>query len=148
MNITFKPVEKDRILDILPLLKVINTKTPPELLKERVLEMVNYQNYECVAAYDNEKIIGICGLWYATRHYIGKSVEPDHVIISETYRGKNLGKQFFKWIYEYTQQKGCEAIELNTYSGNTKSHKFYYNEGFNIYGFHFLKVMRENEKFY
>ncbi|CAM1340233.1 GNAT family N-acetyltransferase [Tenacibaculum amylolyticum] len=148
MNITFKPVEKDRILDILPLLKVINTKTPPELLKERVLEMVNYQNYECVAAYDDEKIIGICGLWYATRHYIGRSVEPDHVIISEDYRGKSLGKQFFKWIYEYTQQKGCEAIELNTYSGNTKSHKFYYNEGFNIYGFHFLKVMREDEKFY
>lgn len=148
MNITFKPVEKEHILDILPLLKIINTKTPPDLLKERVLEMVNYQNYECVAAYDNEKIIGICGLWYATRHYIGKSVEPDHVIISEDYRGKSLGKQFFQWIYEYTQEKGCEAIELNTYTGNVKSHKFYYNEGFNIYGFHFLKVMREDGIFY
>ncbi len=39
-------------------------------------------------------------------------------------------------------------MELNTYTGNRKSHKFYYNEGFEIYGFHFIKVMRENQKFY
>ncbi len=148
MNISFKPIEKDTILNILPLLKTINTKTPHDLLETRVLEMVNYQNYECVAAFDGEKMMGICGLWYSTRHYIGKSVEPDHVIIDEHYRGKNIGKQFFKWIYEYTKAKGCEAMELNTYSGNHKSHKFYYNEGFNIYAFHFLKVMREDGIFY
>ena len=148
MKITFNTVEKDNILSILPLLSIINTKTPPDLLKQRVLEMVNYQNYECVAVYDNEKIIGISGLWYSTRHYIGKSVEPDHVIISEDYRGQGLGKKFFEWIYNYTKAKGCEAMELNTYSTNTKSHKFYYNEDFAIYGFHFLKVLREDGKFY
>ncbi|CAL2061335.1 GNAT family N-acetyltransferase [Tenacibaculum sp. 190524A05c] len=148
MKITFNTVDKDNILSILPLLSIINTKTPPDLLKQRVLEMVNYQNYECVAAYDNEKIIGISGLWYSTRHYIGKSVEPDHVIISEDYRGQGLGKKFFEWIYNHTKAKGCEAMELNTYSTNTKSHKFYYNEDFAIYGFHFLKVLREDGKFY
>nr|WP_233861313.1 GNAT family N-acetyltransferase [Tenacibaculum piscium] len=68
--------------------------------------------------------------------------------MDETYRGKNLGKQFFNWIYDYTRQKGYEVMELNTYTGNRKSHKFYYNEGFEIYGFHFIKVMRENQKFY
>ncbi|CAL2081629.1 GNAT family N-acetyltransferase [Tenacibaculum sp. 190524A05c] len=148
MKITFNTVDKNNILSILPLLSIINTKTPPDLLKQRVLEMVNYQNYECVAAYDNEKIIGISGLWYSTRHYIGKSVEPDHVIISEDYRGQGLGKKFFEWIYDHTKAKGCEAMELNTYSTNTKSHKFYYNEDFAIYGFHFLKVLREDGKFY
>ncbi len=148
MNIIFKVIPKEQLLNILPLLKIVNTKTPPNLLEKRVLEMGNYQNYECVAVYDNEKMIGICGLWYSTRHYIGKSVEPDHVIILEEYRGKNIGKRFFEWIYEYTKSKGCEAMELNTYTGNQKSHKFYYNEGFNIYAFHFLKVMREDKKFY
>ena len=110
--------------------------------------MATYNTYECVGVFDNGILIGICGLWYCTRHYIGKSVEPDHVIIDDNYRGQNIGKQFFKWIYEYTQQKGCEAMELNTYTGNKKSHKFYYNEGFEIYGFHFVKVMRKDQKFY
>ena len=148
MDIHFKPIEKENLLQIISLLQQLNTETPKNLLEQRILEMGNYQNYECVGAFDGEELIGICGLWYSVRHYIGKSVEPDHVIINHLYRNKNIGTQFFSWIYEYTKSKGCEAIELNTYSGNRKSHKFYYNEGFEIYGFHFLKVLRDDKKFY
>ncbi|MCF2873130.1 MULTISPECIES: GNAT family N-acetyltransferase [unclassified Tenacibaculum] len=148
MNLSFKAIDKKNILSILPLLKKVNTTTPHDILEKRVSEMIEYDTYECVGVFDNDKLIGISGLWYSLRHYSGKSVEPDHVIIDETYRGKNIGKQFFNWIYEYTKSKGCEVIELNTYTGNRKSHKFYYNEGFEIYGFHFLKVMREDQKFY
>jgi len=148
MNIEIHPIAKENILEIIPLLQKINTKTPTELLKTRVLEMSTYPNYECIGVFADKKLIGISGLWYSLRHYIGKSVEPDHVIIDEAFRGQDLGKQLFSWIYEYTKSKGCEAVELNTYTSNTKSHKFYYNEGFDIYGFHFLKVTRDDEKFY
>ncbi len=148
MNIHFKPIDKKDILDILPLLQKLNTTTPHDILKTRVLEMIDCSNYECVGAFDQDKLIGISGLWYSVRHYVGKSVEPDHVVINETYRGNNIGKQFFNWIYNYTKEKGCEAIELNTYTGNRKSHKFYYNEGFEIYGFHFVKVLRDDKTFY
>ena len=148
MQIDICPIAKENILEIIPLLQKLNTKTPKDLLKRRVLEMTNYENYECIGVFYNDKLIGVCGLWYSIRHYIGKSVEPDHVVIDESFRGQNIGKQLFSWIYEYTKSKGCEAVELNTYTGNTKSHKFYYNEGFDIYGFHFLKVTRKDEKFY
>lgn len=148
MNISFKAINKDEILSILPLLYKANNTTPQNILKERILEMATYNNYECVGVFDSNKLIGISGLWYSVRHYSGKSVEPDHVIIDDAYRGKNIGKQFFNWIYEYTKSKGCEAVELNTYTGNRKSHKFYYNEGFEIYGFHFVKVIRDDQKFY
>ena len=146
-SITIKIIPKDDILEIIPLLKQLNKKTPPKLLESRLLEMVE-QNYECAVMYDHNKLIGICGIWYMTRHYIGKSMEVDHVVIDDTYRGKGLGKFFFKWIYEHAISKGCEASELNAYVHNPQSHKFYYNEGYNIYGFHFLKVLREDEKFY
>ncbi|PKH50824.1 GNAT family N-acetyltransferase [Tenacibaculum sp. Bg11-29] len=148
MEITFKTIKKEDILTVLPLLRKLNTTTPDTILKERLLEMTTYNTYECIGAFDNDKLIGISGLWYSLRHYSGKSVEPDHVIIDESYRGKNIGKQLFNWIYEYTKQKGYEVIELNTYTGNRKSHKFYYNEGFEIYGFHFVKVMRKDKKLY
>lgn len=148
MNIRIEPIHHREILQIIPLLQKINHKTPLELLKSRTIEMSKLPHYECIGLYLDDKLIGISGLWYSTRHYIGKTVEPDHVIINEDYRGQNLGKKFFKWIYEYTQSKGCEAIELNTYVENRKSHKFYYNEGFEIFGFHFLKVMREGNQFY
>ncbi|MCL7764912.1 GNAT family N-acetyltransferase [Polaribacter sp. Z014] len=148
MNTLIKVIEAEEILTIIPLLTKLNSKTPLELLKERVLEISKNTNYECVGIYIDEKLVGISGLWYSTRHYIGKSVEPDHVIINESIRGQGLGKQFFRWIDNHVKSKGCEAIELNTYASNPKSHKFYYNEGYNIYGFHFLKVLREDKKFY
>ena len=148
MNINIQPIVKEDILDIIPLLQTINTKTPNDILKQRVIEMSELTNYECIGLYIDEKLVGISGLWYSTRHYIGKTVEVDHVVIEAALRGKNLGKQFFKWIYNYTSKKGYEAVELNTYTDNTKSHKFYYNEGFDIYGFHFLKVTRKDKNFY
>jgi len=146
-SINIRIISKDSIFDIIPLLKQLNEKTSIELLKSRLLEMVA-QNYECVVMYDDTKLIGICGIWYMTRHYIGKSMEVDHVVIDDSCRGKGLGKIFFKWIYEHAKSKGCEASELNAYTNNPASHKFYYNEGYNIYGFHFLKVLREDGKFY
>lgn len=148
MKIHIQLIEANEIVTILPLLSKLNTKTPESILKERVLEMANLPNYECVGLYVDGVLAGISGLWYSTRHYIGKSVEPDHVIIDEFLRGKNLGKQFFKWIDTHVKSKGCEAIELNAYSNNQKSHKFYYNEGYAIYGFHFVKVLRDSNEFY
>ncbi|GAA3559810.1 GNAT family N-acetyltransferase [Snuella lapsa] len=121
--------------------KLNEHKIPETILKQRFAEMVN-QNYECAGIYDNnDKLIGVTGLWFSTRHYSGKSVETDHVYIDEAYQNQGLGKLFFNWIHNYAKQKGCEAIELNTYVNNYASHKFYYNQGFKILGYHFLKKL-------
>lgn len=141
MPFTFKIIEKDNINSIIPLVqKLNNNKQTESVLKQRFGEMIT-QNYECAGIFDNDKLIGISGLWFCTRHYAGKTVEVDHVYINDEYRGEGLGKQFFKWIYEYVKQNGCESVELNTYVQNYPSHKFYYNEGFEILGYHFFKEL-------
>ena len=134
-------IDKKDIKHVVPLVYKLNGGNVAfELLEQRFAEMVN-QNYECAVIVDEKTIVGVSGLWFCTRHYSGKSVEPDHVYIEEAYRGKGLGKQFFQWIYNYISEKGYEAIELNTYVSNYDSHKFYYNEGFKILGYHFLKKL-------
>ena len=140
-NITFTLIDKKDILVIISLLQELNTVTPLGILKERVVDMSTQQNYECVGIYLEGELIGISGLWYSTRHYCGKSVEPDHVIISAKHQSKGIGKMLFKWIYEHAKQKGCSTSELNAYTENKASHKFYYNEGYEILGFHFLKKL-------
>ena len=141
MPFTFKIIDKTEINSIIRLIqKLTNNKNSDELLKQRFAEMVT-QNYECAVIYDGNKLIGVTGLWYCTRHYSGRSVEVDHVYIDDSYRSKGLGKQFFNWLYEYVKQKGYETMELNTYVQNYPSHKFYYNEGFQILGYHFLKKL-------
>ncbi|MGM5469628.1 GNAT family N-acetyltransferase [Flavobacteriaceae bacterium LMO-SS05] len=141
MSFTFKIINKSKIDTIVPLVqKLTNYKYSDEILVERFAEMVT-QNYECAGVYDGDKLIGISGMWYCTRHYSGKSMEVDHVYIDDGYRGHGLGKQFFSWMYDYVKAKGYESVELNTYVQNYPSHKFYYNEGFEILGYHFFKKL-------
>lgn len=141
MPISFKIIEPSQINSIIPLmLKLTNNKVSEAILKQRFAEMVT-QNYECAAIYDDEKLIGIAGMWFCTRHYSGRSVELDHVFIDDGYRRKGLGKKFMKCIYDYAAQKGCQVAELNTYVQNAPSHKFYMNEDFEILGYHFLKKL-------
>ncbi|WP_341215189.1 GNAT family N-acetyltransferase [uncultured Wocania sp.] len=141
MSFHFKIIDKKNINSVIPLVQKLNSnKVSDAVLKQRFSEMIT-QNYECAVVYDDKKLIGVCGLWFCTRHYSGKSVEPDHVFIDDDYRGRGLGKQFFCWIYNYAKAKGFEAMELNTYVANSASHKFYFNEGFKILGYHFLKKL-------
>jgi len=138
-NLEIKLIPNENLLIALPLLKELNQKTPDELLRKRLLEMAE-QHYKCIGMYLNGELIGMSGLWFLTRHYCGKTVEPDHVVISKNHRNKGLGKKLFDWIYNYAQSIGYEATELNTYIENTKSHRFYENEGFKKLGFHYLKI--------
>src|SRR5688500_6642599 len=142
-NLQIRFIDPSRITDILPLLMQVNRKTPENVLRARVCEMVK-ENYKCLGIYDNDQLIGICGLWFMTRHYCGKSIEPDHVMIDPAYQSKGVGKLLFEWIFDYARQNGFEASELNTYVNNPRSHKFYYNLGYEIKGFHFVKFLEQN----
>ena len=139
MRISFNIIRKEEIKTVIPLAYKLNEGNVSEaLLTERFAEMVN-QNYECAGIFDGDDLVGITGLWFCTRHYTGKSVELDHVFIKPEYRNQGLGKQFMDWITNYCTNKGCESVELNTYVSNYPSHKFYYNEGMEIWGYHFFK---------
>jgi len=142
MSYQFKIIPNDDFDKIIPLVYELNdAEVSIELLKSRFNEMKD-QNYECAGIFDeSDNLIGVSGLWYCTRHYIGKSVELDHVYIQPEHRGIGLGKQFMAWIDNYLKKRGCNSIELNIYVQNYPSHKFYYNEGFEILGYHFLKKL-------
>jgi len=141
MEYQFSIIPNTNLDIVIPLVYELNEGriSKPDL-KLRFDEM-SRQNYECAAIFDEDVVIGVSGLWFCTRHYIGKSVELDHVYIKPEYRGKGLGKQFMDWIYNYVKAKGCQSMELNTYVQNYPSHKFYYNEGYEILGYHFLKKL-------
>lgn len=141
MDLAFNKILKKEIPQILPLLQEFGEyKTEEAILEKRLCEMFD-QNYECFGVYLGAEIIGVFGLWFMTRHYAGKSCEPDHVYLKPLYQNKGYGKQIFNFIFDYALRRGCETIELNSYVHNFKSHKFYMNHGFVIKGYHFLKKL-------
>jgi len=139
MDYQFRIISNDQLELIIPLVYELNEgRVSKDLLQSRFDEMKD-QNYECAAIFDGDEVIGVSGLWFCTRHYVGKAVELDHVYINPQYRSQGLGKKFMDWIYNYVKTKGCNSMELNTYVQNYPSHKFYYNEGYEIWGYHFFR---------
>ncbi|WP_340063135.1 GNAT family N-acetyltransferase [Ascidiimonas aurantiaca] len=120
----------------IPFLQRLNPDTTEKVLKERLAEMLK-NNYKCIGVYNDEKLIGISGLWILVKHYIGKHVEPDNVIILPEYRGKGIGKQLVKWIIDYAISINGNSVELNAYVASQEANKFWTGQGFKPVGYHY-----------
>lgn len=103
-----------------------------------LVEMLR-NDYGQIHVKDENKIIGVCGIWLGTKLWCGKYLEMDNVIISPDYRSRGLGKLITEYAENLAREKECNIIALDAYTNNFKAHKFYYNHGFEPKGFHFIK---------
>lgn len=143
MNVEFRFLKVANIPEILPLIQDFTQyKYSDAVHAERFTAMFTHE-YDCIGFYSADALVGLCGLWYQTRHYSGKSCELDHFYIIPEFQGKGLGTHFMNWIGGLLKEKGFEALELNAYKQNTASHRLYKREGFKHLGFHFVKRLLE-----
>ncbi|UOB17405.1 GNAT family N-acetyltransferase [Abyssalbus ytuae] len=138
MNFKIELIPSEKMFSIIPLLRILNNTISSETLEQRITEMLK-QGYKCVGVYEDDKLIGISGLWILTKYYVGKHIEPDNVIIHPDYQGKGVGKLMMEWIFNYAKSINCEASELNCYVTNNNGIKFWVNSGYKIIGYHFQK---------
>ncbi len=137
---TIQLIPEEKLDCILPVLQRLNSKIPVEVLKMRLVDMIN-SGYECVGVYDQDTLIGISGMWFLTKYYVGKHVEPDNVYILPEYQGKGIGKLLICWIFDYARSKECVASELNCYLENTEGQKFWENQGYERIAYHYTKKL-------
>lgn len=138
MDLRFELLPREQISDIIPLLQILDDRITGDVLSERLNEMFD-KGYICLGVFDEDKLIGISGLWILTKYYVGRHIEPDDVVILPEYRGYGIGEKMMEWIYNFAKEQGCIASELNCYVGNSAGQKFWANEGYRIIGFHYQK---------
>lgn len=138
MSYKIEFIPEDKMFIIIPLLRLLNGKIPVETLEERIKDMLQ-QQYKCVGVYEDDKLVGISGLWVLNKYYVGKHIEPDNVFIHPDYQGKGIGALLITWIEEYAKSIGCRAAELNCYVNNEGGVRFWLNAGFKLIGLHFQK---------
>lgn len=138
-KIEFKILSIKELNEISVLGQQLNSKLTLEQIQLYLNQMFGQPNYICFGVFLNEKLIGISSGWTTVRFYSGKQLEVDNVIIDSNVQSKGIGKQFFQFIENWAKENDYKTIELNTYVQNSKSHKFYFNLGFSILGFHFWK---------
>jgi GNAT superfamily N-acetyltransferase len=138
-DLKFEILSEKYLSEIVNLGQKLNPEKTIQELKILQKEMFQLPAYKCFGLFLEGKLIGISSGWITVRLYSGKQLEVDNVIIDNDIQSKGYGKHFFKFIEEWGKENKCKSIELNTYVQNSRSHKFYYNLGFSILGFHFWK---------
>lgn len=124
---------------ILPLAHKLRPAADPVQLSGYLAEMFRFPTFHCFGLWHQEKLVAVSFGWITIRFYSGKQLEVDNVIVDPDLRSQGVGKTFFSFIEDWAVQHQCLTIELNTYVQNSRSHKFYFNEGYQILGFHFQK---------
>ncbi len=117
----------------------LNPKLTLAETKAYFLQMFTFDTYNCFGIFINDKLVGISSGWTTVRLYSGKQLEVDNVIIDSSLQSKGVGKLLFEFTEKWAKEKDYKTIELNTYVQNSRSHKFYFNLGYSILGFHFWK---------
>lgn len=138
-NYNIKELTIEHRTDIMRLVVMLNPNIPNDVLESRLYKMFKIQSYKCFGIFDKGVLIGLTSCWYTVRYYSGAQIEIDNVVIDEAYRSKGIGKIFLDYITDWAKKNDCETIELNTYVANHRSHKFYFEQGYKILGFHFQK---------
>jgi GNAT superfamily N-acetyltransferase len=141
-NMTIQMIPAGEIFSIIPLLSVLNNTIPEDLLRNRLLEMVE-QGYQCAGLYDDGRLIGICGLWIFTKYYVGRHIEPDNVVILEGYRSRGLGTRLMAWVHEYGKSQGAIASELNCYLPNERGNAFWERDGYRKIAWHCQRPLEQ-----
>jgi GNAT superfamily N-acetyltransferase len=108
------------------------------------LEAMIPHNYTQVAVFDGDECVGLTGLWYGIKLWSGKYLEIDNFIVHPEHRSKGIGKLLTDFVNQKATILDCTMIVLDAYTQNFTAHRFYYNQGYNPRGFHFIKTLNED----
>ncbi|MFC1749523.1 GNAT family N-acetyltransferase [Pseudomonadota bacterium] len=131
----------EHIVDILPIVAAVNSRVDKAELEARLNEMFSYDNYICFGFFDNAELIAVTSGWALTKLYSGKQLELDNVAVIEEKRSQGVGQKLTAMVEQWAKERGYISVELNSYVTNARSHKFYFNQGYTVIGYHFQKDM-------
>lgn len=140
-QLEFKILAQDCLKDIALLAQQLNPELTIAKTENYLEQMFRYDNYIGFGVFYKGELVGIASGWISVKFYCGKQLEVENVFVNSALQSKGIGKLFFGFIENWAKEQGCNTVELNTYVQNSKSHKFYFNQGYSILGFHFRKYI-------
>jgi len=102
-------------------------------------EMIARTKYQILAAFFEGKLVGLSGFWIARMLYCGRYLQASNLAVNKNYRNQGIGKKLLARLEQIAKEQNCQKFMLDSYTENKKSHSLYFESGFYIRGFHFMK---------
>ena len=77
----------------------------------------------------NEKIVGMALFYPRYSTWKGPTIHLEDLIVTEEYRGQNIGESLYKKVIEFGYSKGVKRIEWAVLDWNTPAINFYERTG-------------------
>lgn len=97
--------------------------------------------WKCLGIFADGELLGIAGYIVNTRFYCGRYLYVDHFFVAEGHRSQNIGARLIGALNAVALSEGCEQMCLDTFVSNGRAQRFWFREGFQIVGFHFVKPL-------
>jgi GNAT superfamily N-acetyltransferase len=140
-NTRIRELAREELPLILPLIEMHNPKIAPEELRSRLEAMIPH-GYHCIAAFLEDRVVGVAGYWLGVRFWCGEYMDVDNVVVDETLRSRGIGDRLMTWLEAKAKELGCQCVVLDSYVSLDRAHRFYFRRGYHIPGFHFYKALR------
>ena len=134
-----KLTTKEEMLLVYPIIQQRYSHIDAVAYEKQLSEMIAMNDFKIVAAFLDEKIVGIAGYWILRMLYCGRYIQVSSFIVDEEKRNLGIGKKILDEIEKIGRELKCDKVVLDSYTENKKSHSLYFREDFHIRGFHFMK---------
>ncbi len=85
------------------------------------------------------EIVAVAGFHIYTNLFASRSLYIDDLVTSEKARSKGYGESMIHWLRERAEIEGCEFFRLDSGITRAQAHRFYFNQGFTISAYHFVR---------
>jgi threonine synthase len=123
MSYLVKQIKIDDKIDFLADFLYKNLEKFAEPKDELVADLTYHEKRFCLAAYDGNKIVGVCLCNYLS---FFKMFHITQLAVEPAYRGKNIGTNLIKKALELTNNN----LSLHVDAENKKGYELYKNLGF------------------
>jgi len=129
------------------LLVHLNPDAPTLVLRQRFETLLrDYPHYRVIGAFRDHQLVGVAGIWIATKIWCGRYLEIDNLVVHPLHRSTGIGTALFAHLDQLARDQQCNLLVLDSYTSNHPSHRLYHRLGFEIWGFHFVKPLADLDR--
>ena len=129
----------EAMMQAFPLTHQLYPKMDLATFRANISEMVELNNFKMVAAFHDNKLVGVSGYWVSRMLYCGRYLQVSNFVVDKNIRSHGIGRKILRHLEQVARDSSCDKFVLDSYTENKKSHPFYFSEGFYVRGFHFMK---------
>ncbi len=127
-----KPEDMKAVLDLIKELATFEQEPEAVIVTENDLQRDGFSAqplFTCFVAEIEAKIVGIALFYYRYSTWKGKTIHLEDLIVTEKYRGQNIGNLLYKKVLEQAYNERVKRVEWAVLDWNKTAIDFYEKSG-------------------